>query len=132
MTTTIVANKDRPLAALEALRVNLIVGRAQARISQEELAKKSGVSRPTISRLERAAGGDVGIEVVQRLADALGVTVAYLFTPVNVEPVDDDELARRAAAEDEGSVEADALLAAIDEAAGIERYSRAGRPPVAR
>jgi hypothetical protein len=51
--------------------------------------------------------------------------------------VDDDELARRAAAPDEEFVDARAVLEAVDEAAdrpttGIERYSRAGRPPVAR
>src|ERR1700730_1696469 len=86
--------------ALEALRVNVIVGRAQARLPQEQLAERAGISRPTVSRLERAAG-DVGVEVVQRIADALGKTVADLFVPAGPDRVDDDELARRAAAPDE-------------------------------
>ncbi len=120
-------------SALEALRANVIVGRARARLSQEQLAERAGVSRPTISRIERAAA-DVGVDVVQRIADALGVTVASLFVLPRAAAADDDELARRAAAGDEEFVDADALLDAVDEATGtpIERYSRAGRPPLAR
>lgn len=119
--------------ALEALRANVIVGRARARLSQDQLAERAGVSRPTISRIERATA-DVGVDVVQRIADALGVTVAELFVPLSATAVDDDELARRAAAGDDEFVDAEALLDAVDEAAGrpIERYSRAGRPRLAR
>lgn len=82
--------------ALEALRVNLIVGRARTQLSQEQLAEKAQVSRPTISRIERGTG-DVKIDVVQRLADALGVAVADLFVPASTEDVDDAEITRRAA-----------------------------------
>lgn len=119
--------------ALEALRVNVILGRARSRLSQDQLAERAGVSRPTISRIERGAG-DVGVDVVQRIADALGVAVADLFVAPSAARVDDDELARRASAGDEQFVDADALLDAVDEAAGssIERYSRAGRPRMAR
>lgn len=119
--------------ALETLRANLIFGRARAHLSQGQLADRAGVSRPTISRIERAIG-DVGVDVVQRIADALGVAVADLFVPPSAEAVDDHELARRSAAGDDEFVDAGALISAIDEAAGrpIERYSRAGRPPVAR
>lgn len=121
-----------PASALEILRVNLIVERAHARLSQTELAERAGVARPTVSRIERAAG-DVGVGVVQRIATALGVTVASLFDPVVTEPADDDEIARRAAAKSEyGSVRN--LLAAIDESAAADigaapqqRYSKAGR-----
>lgn len=119
--------------ALEALRVNVIVSRARARLSQEALADRAGVSRPTISRIERGAIDDVGVDVVQRLAGALGTTVAELFVFPNRDEEDDAELARRAAAPDDEFVDADVFLDALDEAAGrpIERYSRAGRPPVA-
>lgn len=125
--------------ALEALRVNLIVGRARSRLSQEDLAERAQVSRPTISRIERGAG-DVKIDVVQRIADALGVTVADLFVPASTECVDDAEIARRAADAREDFIDADALLEAIDESLGkkpaaadeVQRYSRAGRPAVAR
>ncbi|MGH7707765.1 MAG: helix-turn-helix transcriptional regulator [Vulcanimicrobiaceae bacterium] len=121
------------LPALEALRVNVIIGRARARLSQEELANRAGISRPTVSRIERAAA-DVGIEIVQRIADALGIAVADLFLPTRDDRVDNDELAARAVAPDSEFIDARAVLDAVDEAAGrpIERYSRAGRPPVAR
>ena len=118
--------------AREVLRVNVIVGRARARLSQEELADRAGISRPTLSRVERAAG-DVGLDVIERIASALGVAVAELLVPPSEARVDDRELARRAAAAEDEFVDADALLEAIDEAAGpIERYSRAGRPSLAR
>jgi transcriptional regulator with XRE-family HTH domain len=128
-----VAHRPRAPAALEDLRVNLIVERAKARFSQEDLAARSGVGRATISRIERAAG-DVGVEVVDRLAAALGTTVHDLFAPTaEVDQPDDAELARRAEAPDDEFIDADAVLVAVDEAAGrLERYSRAGRPPVAR
>jgi transcriptional regulator with XRE-family HTH domain len=126
----IVASARAP--AREVLRVNVIVGRARARLSQEELAERAGISRPTLSRVERAAG-DVGLDVIERIAGALGVAVADLLVPPREDRVDDRELARRAAASEDKFVEADALLEAVDEAAGrIERYSRAGRPSFAR
>jgi transcriptional regulator with XRE-family HTH domain len=123
--------------ALEALRVNVVVGRAKARLSKAELAHRANVSRQTISRIERAAT-DVGVEVVERIANALGTTIADLFVPVSTERVDDRELARRAATPRESYVDARALLAAVDEAAGrvtgreLERFSRAGRCAVPR
>jgi transcriptional regulator with XRE-family HTH domain len=123
--------------ALEALRVNVIVGRAKARLSQDELAQRAKVSRQTISRIERAAT-DVGIEVVERIAIALGTTIADLVVPAGAERLDDDELARRAATPREDYIDARALLSAVDEAAGrptgleIERFSRAGRRSLPR
>jgi transcriptional regulator with XRE-family HTH domain len=121
--------------ALEALRANVIVGRAKARLSQEQLAERARVSRPTISRIERAAG-HVGVDVVERIAEALSTTVADLFVPASDGRVGDDELARRAAAPAAEFVDARALLDAADEAAGrgpnLDRYSKAGRPALPR
>lgn len=131
-----VADHPARAPALEALRVNLIVGRARTQLSQEQLAEKARVSRPTISRIERGVG-DVKIDVIQRIADALGVTVADLFVPTSAEGMADAEIARRAADAREDFVDADALFEAIDEAARpagerIRRYSRRGRPALAR
>ena len=119
--------------AREILRANIIIGRAQKRFSQTDLAERAGVSRPTISRIERAAS-DIGVDVVERIAKALDLTVAELFAPIHTGRVDDEELARRVAAPDDEFVDAEDLIRAIDEAAGrpIERYSRAGRPRMAR
>lgn len=128
--TSSIANARAP--AREALRVNTIVGRARKRLSQADLAERAGVSRPTISRIERATA-DVGIDVVQRIADALDVTVAELFVPPSRDPVDDAELARRAASPASEFIDEEDLFRTLDEAAGppVERYSRAGRPRVA-
>jgi transcriptional regulator with XRE-family HTH domain len=122
-------------SALESLRINVIVERARAKLSQAELAKKAGVSRQTISRIERASS-DVGLAVIERVAGALGTTVTILVEPYEPDFPDDAELARRAAAPREEFIDADALLAAEAEAYGrglkLERFSRAGRPPIPR
>jgi transcriptional regulator with XRE-family HTH domain len=120
--------------ALESLRVHVIVGRARAQLSQDDLAQHAGVSRPTISRIERGVG-DASIDVVQRIADALNVTVAELFTPLRTDKISDDEIQRRIASSKDDYVDADALLNALEEtgdASATQRYSRAGRPAVAR
>ncbi|MBV8748740.1 MAG: helix-turn-helix transcriptional regulator, partial [Candidatus Eremiobacteraeota bacterium] len=46
--------RNQPRAtALESLRANVIVGRARAHLSQDALAERAGISRPTVSRIER-------------------------------------------------------------------------------
>lgn len=124
------SSPGRPIPALTALRVNVIVDRAQLRISQVQLAQRSGVSRPTISRIESGTAGDVSVWTVQRLADALGRSVSELFVPASYVSVGEGELARRATAPDSEFVDADDLFAALAEANREQfgRYSRAGRP----
>lgn len=120
-------------SAMEALRVNLIVGRAREKISQAELAEMASVSRPTISRIERGTT-HVSVDVVQRLADALDTSVSELFLSKGEDRPDEAELIRRASAPRSEFIEADALMAASNEAAGFpfQRYSKAGRPPMVR
>src|SRR5665213_595079 len=109
--------------ALEALRVNVIVGRARFRLSQSELATLAGVSRPTISRIERASG-DVGVEIVGRIAAALKTTVSEIFYLDRSYEVDDDEILRRSRAPDSEFIDAEDLFKALAEAdRPIERYS---------
>jgi len=119
--------RDAPVAA-EVLRANLIIERARSRISQQQLAERSGVSRPTISRIERAAG-DVTLDVIERLARALHVPVHALFTPPPQGPTSRAEIERRATAPDSEFVDADAFDAALDEAEGrtSRRSSRTRR-----
>jgi len=127
------ANTLTRAPALELIRVNLIIGRARALLSQEDLAERSAVGRATISRIERGAANDIGVETLERLASALGIAIAELFVPTGAARVDDDELARRAADSEDEFIDARAVLDAVSEAAGCEeRYSRAGRPPVSR
>jgi transcriptional regulator with XRE-family HTH domain len=116
------------------LSVNVVLLRARAGLSQVALSKRAGVSRDTLSRIERGEA-DPTLSVLEKLATALGVTVPDLFVHgVGDDDPDDNELVLRAAAGRERNVGARALIAAIDEAAGHDpaRYSRAGRPRLVR
>lgn len=53
--------------------------REELKMSQEELAAKSGVSRQTISTLENNANHNVSTRILTRLAEALSTTVGALF-----------------------------------------------------
>jgi transcriptional regulator with XRE-family HTH domain len=116
------------------LSVNVVLLRARTGLSQMALCKRAGISRDTLSRIERGEA-DPTLSILEKLATALGVTVPDLFVrELGDDDPDDNELARRAASGREGNVGARALIAAIDEAAGHDptRYSRAGRPRLVR
>lgn len=49
------------------------------KMSQEELAEKSMVSRATISSLENNSERNTSTKVLQKIAAALGTTVGELF-----------------------------------------------------
>lgn len=55
--------------------------REKRRLSQDELAVLSGVSRPTISRLESAEDVETTTGTLEKLAKALGVSIRTLFLP---------------------------------------------------
>ena len=55
--------------------------REELRMTQEELAQKSGVSRQTISSLETGKYEDVLISTLAAIATALGTTVDKIFYP---------------------------------------------------
>lgn len=65
---------------------NEIMGRNVRRLregrqlTQEDLAHMSGLHAPAVGRVERAAA-DSRVSTVERLAEALGVSVASLFEP---------------------------------------------------
>ena len=50
-------------------------------ISQAELARISGVSRPTIVRLESAEDIAISTRTLEKLAKALNVSIKTLFLP---------------------------------------------------
>jgi transcriptional regulator with XRE-family HTH domain len=130
-----IADSDRERTpALGALRANLIFERAQRRLSQQGLADLAGIGRATLSRIESAAADDVGLSTIQRLADALGIKVTRLLESGHTGPVDDDEIIRRMQDPPSEFVDAREWLKAWDEAdAGVvDRYSKAGRPPISR
>lgn len=53
--------------------------RLSKNITQEELAKRSGVSRITIANIESGKSESVLTATLAALADALEVSVAYFF-----------------------------------------------------
>lgn len=53
--------------------------REKAGLSQDELAKKSGVSRATISALENGTVHSTSTKTLNKLAQALGTTVDKIF-----------------------------------------------------
>ena len=63
------------------MTINLKEIRIEKRLTQEELAVKSGVSRQTIVSIENEPGYNVTYKTLTALADALNVTVDQLFLP---------------------------------------------------
>lgn len=55
--------------------------RKKKKISQDELSKMSGVSRGVIHRLESERDYETTVGTLKAIADALGVSVKYLFLP---------------------------------------------------
>ena len=113
---------------------NVILLRAHKGVSQAALAESAGLSRTTISNLERGEGSPT-YNVMRRIAFALDVKVGALLEERQFpERVSDEEIARLA----EGSPSSEGidprmLAIAVDEAAGhsLHRYSPAGRPRAA-
>ena len=69
---------DQPNPAREALAANLRKMRAERNISQEALADLAGIHRNYLGGIERCER-NVGLDNLQKLAGALGVTVAELI-----------------------------------------------------
>lgn len=46
--------------------------RREARLSQEEIARRAGVSRTTVARMETLAKGDMSVSALLRLLEAAG------------------------------------------------------------
>ncbi len=116
----------------QILSGNLIFERARAGLSQAGLAEASGVSRQNISDIERGVVNP-SLDILDRLAGALGIFIDQLFIYREPGTVDDDELQRRRAAGRDDSVDALEFLDAVEESAGRpRRFSNAGRPRMGR
>lgn len=76
---------DRVVAAQEFAR-RLQELRAQRGLSLGDLARRSGVSLPSLRRLEAGGYAPPRLETLHRLAHALGVMEAYLVGPKRVRP----------------------------------------------
>jgi transcriptional regulator with XRE-family HTH domain len=64
---------------MTSLTVHLRPVRLQKGWTQEELARRSGVAKSTISRIESGLTRGVGLGIVERLADALGLNPRTLL-----------------------------------------------------
>ncbi len=115
-----------PSDELLAVRINLVVFRAQRQFSQAELAKRARVSRTVISELEQGRG-DVRLATLARIAKALETSVHQLLEPWRPGVITEEELIRRSQTPESEDVDARVFLAAMDEANGVRRYSRRGR-----
>jgi transcriptional regulator with XRE-family HTH domain len=132
--------------AHEVLGRNVIRFRARRRVSQMELARITGISRTTISNVERGDGASSPtLDVIARFAEALGVMVhELLYEP---SPYIDGDRENGVDLEQTVSYK-EALMALADvsppsatqntkgrvtvttETTGSrDQYSRAGRPP---
>lgn len=58
---------------------NVHMSRRDQGIKQDELADAAGVSRAYITNIEAGRGDNVGVAVIFRIAEKLGVTVPYLL-----------------------------------------------------
>lgn len=57
--------------------------REEARLTQQELADKSGVSRVTIIAIESETKTDVKVGTLKKLARALGIPMEIFFTEIS-------------------------------------------------
>ena len=63
------------------MTLNLRSVRRSLDVTQDELAKKSGVSRTTISYLESGVAQDTTVGTLAKIAEALGIEISELFLP---------------------------------------------------
>ncbi|WP_415035912.1 helix-turn-helix domain-containing protein [Azonexus sp.] len=62
--------------------------RREARLSQNELAQRAGVSRTTVARMETLAKGDMSVSALIRLLEAAGYDLK-LVKPGHVRTLED-------------------------------------------
>jgi transcriptional regulator with XRE-family HTH domain len=62
----------------EKFGIRLKTLRKEKGLSQEELAEKSGLNRPYISGIEQGKR-NVSLEVIEKLAEALGIEIRGFF-----------------------------------------------------
>lgn len=54
--------------------------RREARLSQDELARRAGVARTTVARMENLAKGDMSVSALVRLLEAAGYDLKLVKT----------------------------------------------------
>lgn len=70
---------DNAITSPKLIGERILISRRDMGWNQEELGEKAGVSRGHIAKIERGEVANPTIDVIYRLADALGVSRAYLL-----------------------------------------------------
>ncbi len=99
--------------------------RARQRLTQEQLAERSGLSYKFVGEIERGRGNPT-IATLNRLADALGINIAALFAESDHARVSDEyQISKR-----DLQVVREALqsIAHVTESLGTPPYPRIRRP----
>lgn len=78
--TTYQYARDTADSLADILAYNVAALREDQHINKQMFSLMTGISRPMINRIE-SGEADARLSYVQRMADALGVTPAYLLTP---------------------------------------------------
>jgi len=98
------------MATIDVISANLpILRELRSRLGQLELADRVGVSRRTIARLENAEVADPGVDLMQRIAGELGVTLHVLTESklcATTVPLPDDVSSQLASADGAETLEA--------------------------
>lgn len=68
----------------------VLLSRRDLDMKQGELARRIGVSRPYISRIETGAADNITVDVLVKLASVLGVPVSYLVGQTDAPTATDD------------------------------------------
>lgn len=91
--STITTSLSRPIDPIQLGR-RILISRKDLHINQEQLGIKSGISRGHIAKIERGEVQNPTIDIIYRLADALGVSRAYLlgFTDDPLHEIEDTEI----------------------------------------
>ena len=76
------------MTTLSDLAEMLKGARREARLSQSELARRAGVSRTTVARMENLSKGDMSVSALVRLLEASGYDLK-LVKPGHVRTVED-------------------------------------------
>jgi transcriptional regulator with XRE-family HTH domain len=82
------------LTTLSDVAEMLKSARREARLSQDELARRAGVSRTTVARMENLSKGDMSVSALLRLLEAAGYDMR-LVRPGHQRTVEDILLEQR-------------------------------------
>lgn len=67
---------------------NLRIHRARLHLSQIQLAEKAEISQSYVTKIE-AGSGNLTLEILDRIAAALGISARALLTPIDLEGMAD-------------------------------------------